>query len=215
MTSAFSRGVSGRGHQAASPRRRSPTPRLPRARACSRRPGRAVRGGFEEAADLAASATRHPPPAAPESEPLMRWPDRPVEIGGRAMTVDSNRAVRASLAHSGREAGRARGLVAGACEGLPEDLVNRARLLTSELVTNAVMYGDGELEMRVLRSPDQVLVEVLDQSPEEPQLLPLDPDRPGGNGLRLVEALAYRWGVSHFTNSKSVWFVITEHERRV
>src|SRR3954463_7403147 len=98
------------------------------------------------------------------------------------MTAGSNHPGRASLAHSGSEAGRARGLVAGACEGLPEDLVNRAQLLTSELVTNAVMYGDRELEMRVRRSPEQGAVEVLDQSPEEPQLLPLDPDRPGGNG---------------------------------
>ena len=81
-------------------------------------------------------------------------------------------------------------------------------MLTSELVTNAVMYGDGELEMRVRRFPDHVLVEVLDQSPEEPQLLPLDPDRPGGNGLRLVQALARQWGVSHFAQAKSVWFVV-------
>ena len=138
----------------------------------------------------------------------MRWPDRPVEIGQLAVTAGSNHAVRASLAYSGSEAGRARGLVAGACEGLPEDLVNTAQLLTSELVTNAVMYGDGELEMRVRRSPDQVLVEVLDQSPEEPELLPLDPDRPGGNGLRLVQALAYQWGIAHFPRSKSVWFVV-------
>ena len=124
------------------------------------------------------------------------------------MTLGSHHAVRAVLAHSGTEAGRARGLVAGACEGLPEDLVNTARLLTSELVTNAVMYGDGELEVRVRRLPDHVLVEVLDQSPEEPQLLPLDPDRPGGNGLRLVQALARQWGVSHFAQAKSVWFVV-------
>jgi anti-sigma regulatory factor (Ser/Thr protein kinase) len=138
----------------------------------------------------------------------MRWPDRPVEIGQLAVTAGSYQPVRASLVHSGSEARRARGLVAGACEGLPEDLVNTARLLTSELVTNAVMYGDGELEMRVRRFPDQVLVEVLDQSREEPQLLPLDPDRPGGNGLRLVQALAHEWGIAHFPRSKSVWFVV-------
>src|SRR4051794_36650147 len=208
QTNAFSRGVSGRGHQAASPRRRSPTPRLPRARARGRRPGRSIRGGLEKAADLAASAAHHPPPAASESEPLMRWPDRPVEIGRLAMTAASNHPVRTSLAHAGTEPARARRLVADACEGLPEDLVTRAQLLTSELVTNAVMYGDGELELRVRRSPDQVAVEVLDQSREEPQLLPLDPDRPGGNGLRLVQALAHEWGIAHFPRSKSVWFVV-------
>jgi hypothetical protein len=53
-----------------------------------------------------------------------------------------------------------------------------------------------------------VLVEVLDQSDEEPQLLPLDLDRLGGNGLRLVEALADHWGVSRFPHAKSVWFVV-------
>ena len=124
------------------------------------------------------------------------------------MTVGGNRALRAGLAHSGTEARRARGLVAGACEGLPEDLVDRARLLTSELVTNALMYGEGELEMRVRCSADQVLVEVLDQSPEEPQLLPVEPDRAGGNGLRLVQALAHQWGVSRLPKAKSVWFIV-------
>jgi anti-sigma regulatory factor (Ser/Thr protein kinase) len=89
-----------------------------------------------------------------------------------------------------------------------EELVIDAQLLTSELVSNAIRHGSGEIEMRVRASPDQVLVEVWDQSVEEPKLLPLDPDRPGGNGMRVVEALAHQWGVTHFPNAKSVWFVV-------
>ena len=119
-----------------------------------------------------------------------------------------NNPVRSSLTSSGTEARRARGLVSGACEGLPEELIDKARLLTSELVTNALMYGSGELEMRVRASPDEVSVEVFDQSDEDPHLLPLDPDLPRGSGLRLVEAIASNWGVSHFPRGKAVWFVV-------
>jgi len=113
-----------------------------------------------------------------------------------------------ALTRSGTESRRARGLVSGACAGLPEALVDDARLLTAELVSNAIRYGTGHIEMRVQAAPDQVLVEVLDQSIEEPKLLPLDPERPGGNGMRVVEAIAHQWGVTHFPNAKSVWFVV-------
>src|SRR5690242_3399179 len=65
--------------------------------------------------------------------------------------------VRVTLTKSGLEARRARALVASACEGLPDELVSRAQLLTSEIVTNALQHGLGDLELRVRCSPDQVL----------------------------------------------------------
>ena len=81
------------------------------------------------------------------------------------------------------------------------------KLLVSELVTNAVKYGDGaDVHLRVsARGPHQVRVEVVD---EGAGFIPVarhrSPTEPGGWGLPTVGALADRWGVRE--GSTLVWF---------
>ena len=98
--------------------------------------------------------------------------------------------------------------MSAACQDVSEhSLVETARLLTSELVTNALQHGTGTIQLRVRCSPDQVLVEVFDEGKAEPHLLALEPERTG-KGLHIVEELAHQWGVTHYSNAKSVWFVV-------
>jgi anti-anti-sigma factor len=86
----------------------------------------------------------------------------------------------------------------------PEDPLERARLadqidqavlVTSELVTNAVIYAHSELRLLVELHDDQLHLAVQDASPH----LATTPDAlaEGGRGLLLVEALATTWQVQH------------------
>ncbi|MFJ6539515.1 SpoIIE family protein phosphatase [Streptomyces sp. NPDC091385] len=106
-----------------------------------------------------------------------------------------------------REVARARRLVADRLEewGLPE-AVETARLLVSEVVTNAVRHGGGgSVGLRVVRT-DALLFEVTDAEPELPRLLAAGPEDEEGRGLRVVTRLAREWGASGSGHRKTVWF---------
>lgn len=94
-------------------------------------------------------------------------------------------------------------------------VVDLAILLTSELVTNAVRYGRGMVRLEVRTEPPAVRIEVHDDNPALPTLGPEDEAAEGGRGLRLVDALASRWGTHrHPGDGKDVWFEIDLHVER-
>ena len=76
-----------------------------------------------------------------------------------------------------------------------------AALLTSELVTNAVLHTEsgrdgGTVTVVVIDLPDGLLVEVADGgSPDRGPEVSGDRYAAGGHGLFLVEQLAARWGL--------------------
>jgi anti-sigma regulatory factor (Ser/Thr protein kinase) len=91
--------------------------------------------------------------------------------------------------------------------GLADETLATARLLVSELVTNAVTHGRGTITLRAHMSERRLLVEVLDQGGGFERELPeRDFQRPGtgGWGLRLLEAESSRWGLRR--DSSHVWF---------
>jgi anti-sigma regulatory factor (Ser/Thr protein kinase) len=99
-------------------------------------------------------------------------------------------------------------------ERFPEE--STVELLTSELVTNALVHGGGPITVRVdLReepipgdgSHDTVRIEVGDTSPVQPEVKQVEADEESGRGMLLVDALAPRWGVkSRPGPGKAVWF---------
>ncbi|MEZ0066178.1 PAS domain S-box-containing protein [Streptacidiphilus sp. MAP12-20] len=101
---------------------------------------------------------------------------------------------------------RARELACGwllAC-GLDE-LVDTVELLVSELATNALRHGRGDIRVRLLR--DSVLVcEVWDNGYAQPRQRRARDTDEGGRGLQLVSLLADRWGSRRTPNGKAVWF---------
>jgi len=102
----------------------------------------------------------------------------------------------------------ARRVTAACCRraGLDEDLTDTAVLLTSELVTNAIVHGRSEARLRVHATPGGVRVEVGDDNDRAPVLQPRDDDALTGRGLSLLELTATTWGVQEAPVGKVVWF---------
>jgi anti-sigma regulatory factor (Ser/Thr protein kinase) len=81
-----------------------------------------------------------------------------------------------------------------------------AVLLTSELVTNAIIHARTRVVVTLRVVGEGLRVAVLDESIERPYRRRPDGHLGGGRGLMLVEALADSWGVSTERHGKSVWF---------
>jgi anti-sigma regulatory factor (Ser/Thr protein kinase) len=80
-------------------------------------------------------------------------------------------------------------------------------LLVSELVTNALRYGQQPMRMIARRADGAVRVEIYDsRTGEAPRVAHADPEAVSGRGMVIVDALASRWGWSEFGGSKQVWF---------
>ncbi|GAQ59515.1 ATP-binding protein [Streptomyces acidiscabies] len=75
-------------------------------------------------------------------------------------------------------------------------LVDTASLLISELVTNAVRYGTGDITFSMAHRSGEVLIEVTDGSSAFPRVRHPTADEESGRGMFLVEAMADRWGTS-------------------
>ncbi|MFD9907822.1 SpoIIE family protein phosphatase [Streptomyces sp. NPDC059063] len=111
-----------------------------------------------------------------------------------------------TLPREPQSVGRAREL---ACARLREwdldALVDTAELLVSELVTNALRYGEGEIRLRLLL--DRTLVcEVWDTGLVQPRRRRARDTDEGGRGLQLVDLLSESWGSRRTPRGKTVWF---------
>ena len=95
---------------------------------------------------------------------------------------------------------------------VPVDVLEDARLLASELITNSLRHPefpeDASLRLAVQVSERAVRVEVRDPGTAG-VVAPRVPDREygGGFGLQLVDMIATRWGVNR-TGGTHVWFEV-------
>ncbi|WP_405535519.1 PAS domain-containing SpoIIE family protein phosphatase/ATP-binding protein [Streptomyces sp. NBC_00075] len=86
-----------------------------------------------------------------------------------------------------------------------EPLIDTTELLVSELVTNALRYGEGEIRLRLLL--DRMLVcEVWDAGLVQPRRRRARDTDEGGRGLQLVGLLSAAWGSRRTPRGKTVWF---------
>lgn len=134
-----------------------------------------------------------------------------------------------------RSAARARAFVVSACQDwalgtICEDLT----LPVSEIVTNAVVHANTDIELSVRLTRRFVEVSVSDHNPRPPIVRPVHLDLTddttttstmkqvgsdqvrvghadagtGGRGLHIVDAVADEWGVEQYQHGKDVWFRI-------
>nr|WP_149826566.1 SpoIIE family protein phosphatase [Streptomyces tailanensis] len=111
-----------------------------------------------------------------------------------------------TLPREPRSVGRAREYARGQLLSWDlEPLVDTAELLVSELVTNALRYGEGEIRLRLLL--DRTLVcEVWDAGLVQPRRRRARDTDEGGRGLQLVGLLSAAWGSRRTPRGKTVWF---------
>ncbi|MEU6777264.1 SpoIIE family protein phosphatase [Streptomyces sp. NPDC046759] len=77
-------------------------------------------------------------------------------------------------------------------------------LVVSELVTNAIRYGEPPIQLRLIR--DRALIcEVSDASSTSPHLRRAHAYDEGGRGLLLVAQLTQRWGSRQTGRGKTIW----------
>jgi len=103
-------------------------------------------------------------------------------------------------------AGAARRWLNAALADCAEDEVEDAALLLTELVTNAVLHAQTQVDVSVGVANGRIRVEVSDASPVLPAAKGYGTDAATGRGLRLVDSLAERWGIAPVPGGKVVWF---------
>ena len=91
-----------------------------------------------------------------------------------------------------------------------DDLLADAELLTSELVTNAVLHAQTPVHLTCRADGSEVEVSVLDRQPgrtipDGPGRI-ADAHRAAGRGLVLLAALSSSWGVTYAPAAKAAWF---------
>jgi anti-sigma regulatory factor (Ser/Thr protein kinase) len=125
------------------------------------------------------------------------------------MREDGARLSTLALPATSSAAKLARQHVAAIGAAWPDDLRDVALLLTSELVTNALRYGNGAIYLTVQQTPDTVRIEIQDANPTTPQMIASrDTTGERGRGLHIVDRLATRWGKTPTARppGKTVWF---------
>src|SRR5690348_5410779 len=90
---------------------------------------------------------------------------------------------------------------------VPNDVVDDAVLLVSELVTNALLHARSAPVVELEYDADHLRCVVVDSSPVPPRRRRYAEDAVTGRGIALVETLASRWGVdANGESGKRVWF---------
>ena len=99
-----------------------------------------------------------------------------------------------------------------AADEIQEDTVEAALLLASEVVTNAVIHGDGMVLVALNRVNGASLrVEVSDNGGGMPLIGSQRADAESGRGMAMVELLSSRWGTDLAVGplGKTVWFELS------
>jgi anti-sigma regulatory factor (Ser/Thr protein kinase)/GAF domain-containing protein len=117
--------------------------------------------------------------------------------------------------HDLQGVGYARRWVCEHLRGWGLDMLNdELEIMTSEVVTNALIHADSDVDLRLREYPDRVRLEARDSDPMPPIPSPIvisgeaSTQAEHGRGLLIVDALASQWGTSHSGRGKIVWLEV-------
>jgi anti-sigma regulatory factor (Ser/Thr protein kinase) len=94
--------------------------------------------------------------------------------------------------------------------GVLNGSIERAQLLVSELVSNAVLHATGAIRLLVAEVDGgrAYRIEVCNTGAGEPRIRHAGPEDLSGRGLQLVDDLARGWGSTTDSGETSVWFEV-------
>jgi len=127
-------------------------------------------------------------------------------MGGRRVDID------VALPHDALAAAAARRELRRRLDDtLHQDVLDALSLVVSELVTNAVLHGQGAIRLRLQVDAGDLRGEVVDDGGGfEHELREAGPHATSGRGLLIVDRLTTRWGVHEGTTH--VWFEMLRGE---
>jgi anti-sigma regulatory factor (Ser/Thr protein kinase) len=113
------------------------------------------------------------------------------------------------LAPRPASAGQARKLVMRMLRDADPTMRDVGVLLTSELVTNALLYANSSISLHIAETEDGYRISVTDSNSQTVAPRRVSPDATSGRGLALVDRLSGSWGVDlHGPDGKEVWFEV-------
>jgi anti-sigma regulatory factor (Ser/Thr protein kinase) len=93
--------------------------------------------------------------------------------------------------------------------GLPA-LMDSARVVVSELVTNALVLNE-PFQLGLHRHGDALMIEVTDRNLGIPKVKQPDTDAEDGRGMLMVECIAEEWNIREEEDgAKTVWAVVAK-----
>lgn len=107
----------------------------------------------------------------------------------------------------------ARSFVLSADWAEDDETKDRLAVITSELVTNAVLHARTTIRVSVTAAPGRIRVDVSDSSTRPVVVKTYGRAAPTGRGLHVVGALADRWGIDTTGDGKTVWFELDQTEQ--
>lgn len=140
---------------------------------------------------------------------LLPDPDRPADdvalLMARTRALDAAHVATWEVPHDAAAVATVR---KDACEQLGawglDDAVFVTELVVSELVTNAIRYGESPIRLRLIRDRN-LIIEVADGSSTAPHLRRARTSDEGGRGLLLVAQLTQGWGTRQTYTGKTIW----------
>lgn len=93
---------------------------------------------------------------------------------------------------------------------VPRSVVQDVELITSELVTNAMVHGGAPVDVRLQLTGSRVVLEVQDDATSDlPRTRNPHEEDEHGRGLHIVDALSDEWGTRTTPRGKCVWSAST------
>lgn len=90
--------------------------------------------------------------------------------------------------------------------GIPDEVIDDASLLASELMSNAVRHAGGVVDLQIEADDGLLHVGVHDNSNGTPTVNEAGPTSSGGRGMWIVQSVAHDWGADPDGSGKTVWF---------
>ncbi|MEW2120486.1 ATP-binding protein [Streptomyces sp. NPDC005474] len=88
---------------------------------------------------------------------------------------------------------------------LDDETADAIRLVASELITNAVVHGEGPVTVVLYHRPGSLVIDVHDSNPGAPTSRCAQAGDESGGGVALVDFLAVRSGWEPVERGKRVW----------